>query len=233
MLIFTDIETTGLEADDVMCGIALLSEDKVMYELLNEGKKIPPLASSIHHITNEMIQDKKLFIQSEVHDFLEQNNNPKNTLIAHNIKFDLEKLAAAGLHWQGDIIDTLKVTKHLIKECELFSLEFLRYELKLYMQENEIKQKYGIKDALCTDKALSDVLVTKLLFEYLLEYATVKEMKELSFQNVLLEKFTFGKYKGKYIEEIVLNDRSYIAWMLSLKELDEDLKYSLEYYMRG
>jgi len=233
MLIFIDIQTTGLETDDVMCSIALLNEDKVIYELLNEGKKIPPLASSIHHITNEMIQDKKSFKESKVHDFLEQNNNPNNTLIAHNIKFDLEKLSAAGLDWQGDAVDTLKVTKHLIQECELFSLEFLRYELKLYRQESTLKEKYGIKDALCAHNALNDVLITKLLFEYLLDYATLQEMKELSFQNVLLEKFPFGKYMGKYIEEIVLNDRAYVSWMLGLKELDEDLKYSLEYYLKG
>ena len=233
MLIFTDVETTGLEAGDVICSIALLYEDDVIHELLNEGKKIPPLASTVHRITNEMIQNKKSFKESKIYDFLKQNNSSDNTLIAHNVKFDLEKLNVAGLDWQGDVIDTLKVTKHLIKECELFSLEFLRYELKLYIKECEMKQKYGIKDALCVHKAVRDVFVTKLLFEYLLDYATIEKMKELSFQKVLLEKLPFGKYMGKYIEEIVLNDRAYITWMLGLQELDEDLKYSLEYYMRG
>lgn len=233
MLIFTDVQTSGLEADDVLCSVALLAEEMTLYELVNEGKKIPPLASSIHHITNEMIQDKKPFKDSKVYKFLQQNNKQENTLIAHNVKFDLEKLSASGMEWEGDVIDTLKVTKHRIKECELFSLEFLRYELRLYTQENQIKQKYGIKDALCAYNALNNVFVTKLLFEYLSEYATVEEMKELSFKNVLLEKFTFGKYMGKYIEEIVLNDRNYIIWMLGLEELDEDLKYSLEYYLRG
>ena len=233
MLIFIDMQTTGLEADDVICSVALLNENKAMYELLNEGKKIPPLASSIHHITNEMIQGKKSFKKSKVHDFLEQNNNPKNTLIAHNIKFDLEKLSAVGLDWQGDAVDTLKVTKHLIQECELFSLEFLRYELKLYRQEDAMKQKYGIKDALCAHNALNDVLITKLLFEYLLDYATLQKMIELSFQSVLLNKFPFGKYMGKYIEEIVVNDRAYLLWMLGLEDLDEDLRYSLEYYLEG
>jgi len=233
MLIFMDVETTGLEAGDVICSIALLYEDDVIHELLNEGKKIPPLASTVHHITNEMIQNKKSFKESKIYDFLKQNNSSDNTLIAHNVKFDLEKLNVAGLDWQGDVIDTLKVTKHLIKECELFSLEFLRYELKLYIKECEMKQKYGIKDALCVHKAVRDVFVTKLLFEYLLDYATIEKMKELSFQKILLEKLSFGKYMGKYIEEIVLNDRAYITWMLGLQELDEDLKYSLEYYMRG
>jgi DNA polymerase-3 subunit epsilon/exodeoxyribonuclease X len=233
MLIFTDVQTTGLEADDTLCSVTLLNEEMVLYELVNEGKKIPSLASSIHHITNEMIQDKKSFKHSQAYDFLHLNNKENNTLIAHNVKFDLEKLNASGMHWKGDVIDTLKVTKHLIKECELFSLEFLRYELKLYTQESAIKKKYGIKDALCTPNTFNNVLVTKLLFEYLLDYTTVEEMKELSFQNVLLEKFTFGKYMGKYIEEIVLNDRNYITWMSNLEALDEDLKYSLEYYLRG
>ncbi len=233
MLIFIDVETTGIEVGDVICSIALLHVDDLIYEFINEGKKIPPLASTIHHITNEMIQDKKSFIESKVYSFLKQNNNADNTLIAHNAKFDLEKLNGAGLDWQGDIIDTRKVTKHLIKECELFSLEFLRYELKLYRREDAAKQKYGIKDALCTDKALGDVLMTQLLFEYLLDYATIDEMKALSFQKVLLEKFIFGKYMGKYIEEIVFNDRAYVQWMLGLEDLDEDLQYSLEYYMRG
>ena len=233
MLIFMDVETTGFEKDDVICSIALLYEDDVAYGLFNEGKKIPPLASTIHHITNEMIQNKKSFKESKIYDLIKQYNSSENTLIAHNIQFNLEKLYAAGLDWKGESIDTQKVTKHLIQECELFSLEFLRYELKLYKQELTIKQKYGIKDALCTKKALGDVFVLKLLFEYLLDYATVDKMKELSFKKVLLEKFPFGKYIGKYIEEIVLNDRAYITWMLSLQDLDEDLRYSLEYYMRG
>ncbi len=233
MLIFTDVQTTGIETDDVVCSVAALEDEKVFYELINEGKKIPPSASSIHHITNEMIKDKKPFKMTQVYEILQKSNTFENTLIAHNVQFDLKIFAVSGLQWQGDVIDTLKVTKHLIKECEQFSLQFLRYELKLYRQEDALKQKYGIKDALCSNNALNDVFVTKLLFEYLLEYATVEKMKELSFQKVLLEKFPFGKYMGKYIEEIVQYDINYVNWMLCLEDLDEDLKYSLEYYLRG
>ena len=72
-----------------------------------------------------------------------------------------------------------------------------------------------------------------MLFEYLLNDVSIQQMKDLSLQNVLLEKFPFGKYVGKYIEEIVLSDRAYIMWMLGLEDLDEDLRYSLEYYIRG
>lgn len=238
MLIFIDVETTGLESDDKICSIALIVVDEkeisYKYELLNEGKKIPPQASSIHHITNEMIKNKPAFKESDIYKFLQENNNDNNTLIAHNIKFDLEKISSAGVTWKGAVIDTLRVTKHLIPECEFFSLQVLRYELKLYRDEEKEKIALGIKDALSAHNALSDALVVKLLFNSLQELATVDKMKELSFKNVLLQKFDFGKHSGKYIEEVAMNDRGYLEWMLhSLTDLDEDLRYSVQHYLQG
>jgi len=238
MLIFIDIETTGLEREDKICSIALIIVDEkeisYKYELVNEGKKIPPQASSIHHITNEMIKEKSAFKEGEIYKFLQENSNDKNTLIAHNIKFDLEKLSSAGVTWKGDLIDTLRVTKHLIPECEFFSLQVLRYELQLYRDEEKLKDELGIKDALSAHNALSDVLVVKLLFNSLEELASLDKMKELSFKNVLLQKFDFGKHSGKYIEEVAMNDRGYLEWMLhSVSDLDEDLKYSINYYLEG
>lgn len=235
MLIFLDLETTGLEVNDKICSIAALEADnqKYFYELINEGKKIPPQASSIHHLTNEMLKDKPKFKESEVYKFLHDNNHVENTIVAHNVKFDIEKLSSAGLIWKGGVIDTLRVTKHLVPECELFSLQVLRYELKLYKDERQEKELLGIKNALYAHHALADVIVTKLLFTYLLELSSEDEMKELSFKNVLINKFTFGKYKGKYIEEVSMSDRGYLEWMLSVADINEDIKYSINYYLRG
>ena len=68
MLIFLDTETTGLELEDKICSIALVIVDDTtkvtMYDLVNEGKKIPPKASSINHITNEMIKGKVKLLES-------------------------------------------------------------------------------------------------------------------------------------------------------------------------
>ena len=238
MLIFIDLETTGLEREDKICSIALIIVDEestsYKYELINEGKKIPPQASSIHHLTNEMIKNRPEFKESEIYKFLQENSNDRNTLIAHNIKFDLEKLSSAGVIWKGDVVDTLRVTKHLIPECEFFSLQVLRYELKLYKDEEKEKVQLGIKDALSAHNALGDALVSKLLFNFLEELASLDKMKELSFKNVLLQKFDFGKHSGKYIEEIAMNDRGYLEWMLgSVTDLDEDLRYSINYYLEG
>ena len=233
MLIFLDLETTGLESTDKICSIALVSQNIVIYELINEGKKISAEASSIHHITNEDITDANSFLQSDAFAFLEKHNSSENTLIAHNIEFDTKILASHGFLWQGAMIDTLRVSKHLLTESEGFSLQFLRYDLKLYKQEKQRKEFYGIKDALCAHNALEDTIVTQLLFETLLEICDEERMVELSYKPVLLQKFPFGKYKGKYIEEVCMNDRAYVEWLSRVSDLDDDMKYSIDYFLQG
>ena len=236
MLIFLDIETTGLESTDKIVSIGLIAQESdnitSIYELVNEGKKIPPLASSINHITNEMIKDKPKLQDSKAYKFLQEHNTKDTTIVAHNVKFDLQKLSTCGFEFQGTIIDTLRVSKHLIKECESFALQFLRYELKLYKNEKQEALTCEIEDVLSAHNAISDALFVKLLYEYLLDLADKEQMIELSFKNVLMEKFDFGKYSGRYIEEVAMIDSGYLQWMLAnVTDLDEDLKYSIEYYM--
>ena len=238
MLIFLDVETTGLEDIDRICSIGIISvtSDKIisMYDLVNEGKKISPKASSINHITNEMIKDKPKLIDSDTYKFLQNNNNEDTTIIAHNSKFDLKMLLTCGFECRTKTIDTLRVTKHLIPECEQFSLRFLRYELKLYKTEKNEALSCRVKDGLLAHNALSDSLHVKLLYEYLLEMSSYEKMLELSFKKVLLEKFEFGKHSGRYIEEICMIDRGYLEWMLhNIMDLDEDLRYSIEYNLQG
>jgi len=228
MLIFLDTETTGLEKSDKIISIALVAvednEITIKNDLVNEGKKIPPKASSINHITNEMIKDKPSLRESDTFKFLELNNIYDNTLVSHNANFDLDMLNSnIGFSWQGKIIDTLRVSKHLMPECEEFSLQFLRYELKLYKQE---------KEKITPHEALSDAKTTKALYEALLELAPKEKLEDLSTKNVLMQKFEFGKYAGRYIEEISMIDRGYLEWMLNnIMDIDEDLRYSIEYYL--
>lgn len=229
MLIFLDLETTGIELEDKICSIALIAKDdskeEVFSDFVNEGKKIPSKTSAINHITNEMLKDKPTLKESKTFKFLTEHNDEENTLILHNAKFDIEKLASVGFFWRGDIVDTLRVTKHLIPECELFALQNLRYELQLYKTE---------KEGIVAHDALSDTYVIQQLFEYLLEMEDIERMKALTQQNVLMSKIEFGKYKGEYIEEIMMKDRGYLEWLLTkVDDLDEDLRYSIGKYLGG
>jgi len=238
MLLFVDIETTGFEKEDKICSMGVhLFEASVykesFYELFNEGKKIPPKASALHNITNEMIANAATFLESDLYRVLQEHNKEEHTLVVHNSSFVLGYLEATGLRWRGTIIDTQRVVKHAIPECEIFSLEFLRYELKLYQNEEKYKALCGIKSALITHNALHDALIVKILYDFLKEEHSADEMERMSFESVLLEKFPFGKYQGRYIEEIVQIDRAYLHWLLSLEDLDSDLRYSIEYYLEG
>ena len=227
MLIFLDVETTGLELEDKVCSIGIITlkdgEENALYEVVNEGKKIPSKASSIHHITNEMIRDKPKLVDTQIYKLLCEYNAQSTIIVAHNVNFDMQKLKAVGFEYKGSLIDTLRVSRHLIPECESYALGFLRYELKLYKNEDR---------TLTSHHALDDAFVLKSLYEYLLDIATQEKMCELSFKNVLIEKFGFGKYAGRYIEEIALYERGYLEWMLSQVDLDEDLAYSLNYYLQ-
>lgn len=238
VLIFLDIETTGLEDIDRICSIGIIVVDsKVVYSeyaLVNDGKKISPKASSVNHITNEMIKEKQKFKDTKIYDFLQTHNNESSTIIMHNVKFNLEMLLRSGFSWHGKIIDTKRVTKHLIPECGEFSLQFLRYELKLYLEEKQEISKYlkNETEHYLISNALYDALVIKLLYRYLLDIKPYENLISLSSKNILIEKFEFGKYSGCYIEEIIMRDRAYIEWMLeNINNLDEDLKYTIEYYL--
>lgn len=237
MLIFLDLETTGLESSDRICSIGIIgvrdNEIVSIYELVNEGKKITSKASSINHITNEMIKDKPPLKDSRAWKFLHEHNNEDSTIVAHNVNFDIKMLYGAGFIWHGKIIDTLRGTKHLIPECEQFSLQFLRYELKLYQNEKKEAEVCFLEESnLSAHNALNDALCVKLLYDYLREMKSHEELIALGSKNVLVEKFDFGKYSGRYIEEISMIDRGYLDWMLAnIPDLDEDLKYSINRYL--
>ncbi len=232
MLIFLDTETTGLEIKDRLCALGMIVDEMNHFELINPGKKIPPHASAIHHITNEMVKESPSFSQSISAEKLKSLNTPENILVSHNAPFELTMLQKEGMTWQGGVIDTLKCSKSLMDDLEGYSLQFLRYELRLYREETRVFNEAGI--TISPHHALSDALHTRMVLDYLLDLADLDRLIEISKSHVLLTRLPFGKYAKKRIEEIALKDPGYLSWMVeSLMDMDEDLRYSIEYYLRG
>lgn len=232
MLIFLDTETTGLEVKDRICATGFVDEEHTHFELIHPGKKIPPAASAVHHITNEMVKEAPSFANSLTYEKLRTANSADNTFVSHNAPFDLAMLQKEGIAWQGSVIDTLKCSKALMDDLEGYSLQFLRYELRLYRTEKEVFESYGVK--IEPHHPLSDALHTRMVLEYLLDLADVEQLIEISRSQVLLTRLPFGKYAKKRIEEIALKDPGYLKWMCdSLMDMDEDLRYSIDYYLRG
>ncbi len=235
MLIFLDVETTGLAATDRICSVgAIAMENKKVSlcdELIHPQQKIRPDSMMIHHITNEVIRDKPSFANSPASTWLNERNESMHILVLHNSTFELQMLQKEGFLWQGEVIDTLKCVRHLIPECEQFSLQFLRYELQLYKHEAALVESLGIA-AVRPHHALSDALHVKMLYDYLRDLADDAALRTLSTTPVLIQKFYFGKYKGRYIEEIAMQDRQYLEWLLQqCDEHNDDLHYSIGYYL--
>lgn len=213
---FVDFKLGGYEHSDPLCYIGILHEDGVLQEFINE-KKIKSEASASHHITNSMVQDAPRFLDSQSFVFLQQLG-ANDLIVVHDYAVVQKVFEQYSLDIYADVIDTKRVCKHLMEDLSRFDLNYLRYELQLD----------GIKDA-CYD-ARNDIFVVRALFEKLQESYDVERMQQLSFEPVLLQKMSFGKYEGKYIEEILQIDPRYLEWVLSLDGLDEDLQYTIQYY---
>lgn len=232
MLIYLDLETTGLEEADRICSIGLIVDDgkhlSVSTSLVKPVRKVRPEAMAVHHITNEMLQTAPPFEATEALKILEAHNDTESVLVAHNIDFDLKMLYKEGFTWKGGIIDTLRCSKHLVEEIERFSLQYLRYELGLYRDETEAAKTMGI--TLQAHSALSDAFHVRELHRYLNEMADDEKLMALTTEPALIKKLSFGKYKGHYLEEVAMSDAGYLRWLLE-QETDDDLKYSIKHYL--
>ena len=232
MLLYLDLETTGLEEADRVCALGLILKDvnstEVYENYVKPTRKIRTEAMAVHHITNEMIKEAPSFNASEIVQLLNEYNSEENILVAHNINFELLMLAKEGLFWKGGVIDTLKCSRHLIEEIDRFSLQFLRYELGVYKDEKKEAKSLDLK--LQAHSALSDAFHVKLLHKYLNDMQDDEGLMTLSMEPVLIKKFAFGKYKDHYLEEVSLTDKGYLQWLLS-QNVDEDLEYSIKHYL--
>jgi DNA polymerase III alpha subunit (gram-positive type) len=237
-----DTETTGNQEHDRIIQIgAMIVHSKEHIEVLDEFCIAPvPIsieAMEVHNITPDIIADKGVYDETDFASKVLQLNQKENYLIAHNISFDLAMLEKEGFENHYTLIDTLRCARHLLPESPNHRLQYLRYALGLYQIEQAEAEKLGI--TIKAHDAIGDVLVMKLLLSKLVRltqenYPGVNPMQklaELTQTPVMMITFKFGKYKDREIAEVVNEDRGYIQWMRANLELDEDMQYTLDYYL--
>ncbi len=242
--ILFDTETTGgLEEDRIIQIGAIVLDAKGNFEFFNEFVKAPIdikiEAMEVHNITPDMIQDAPLFRDTKFCKRLNELNSEENYLIAHNLIFDLTMVDKEGFKSNLKHIDTLRCARHLLSNLPFHRLQYLRYALDLYKDEAAEAAKMSLQ--IKAHDALSDVLVMKLLVSKLVSLAKQKFAEQnpmsvlyaLTKKPILIREFKFGKHKGKQISDVVFKDKAYIEWMMSNMELDEDMKYSLNYFLDG
>ncbi|MEI7425578.1 MAG: exonuclease domain-containing protein [Candidatus Moraniibacteriota bacterium] len=236
-LIFLDTETTGIGPDDRLCQVAYKFQG-----LENEALFKPPVligidAMAVAHITNKMVVDKELFLDSAMHKNLAEIFSGEHILVAHNAQFDIEMLKREKLEPKS-FIDTFKLAQYLDIDGVIpkYAMQYLRYYHEL-----------EVLDAQAHD-ALGDIRVLEKLFEYYFqkmsnnnksEQEILQEMLAVSARPVLVKKFNFGKYLGKSVAEVARENRGYLQWLLNEKIRardqgegnDENWIYTLEHYL--
>jgi DNA polymerase III epsilon subunit-like protein len=248
-IVFFDTETTGKEKDDRLCQLGYkqssvvndtIQNVYVFNEFFKTEKPISIEAMSIHNITNKMVAEKPLFMESEFYKETKRLFESETTfVVAHNAKFDIAMLEKEGIV-PKNVICTLKLARHLDSEGKIpsYKLQYLRYLLEL------VDGDVGI----VAHDALGDVVVLEALFHRLykklgevwsvpfpLPEDYLNEMARISRKPVKIPRFQFGKYIGKKIEDVANTDRGYLEWLYKAEtqkeDKDEDLVYTLKMFI--
>ncbi len=241
--ILFDTETTGNQEQDRIIQVGAMivhsrDEIEVFDELCLADVPISIEAMEVHNITPDVIENQPPFSELGFAKKVLELNKKENYLIAHNISFDLSMLEKEGFENSYTLIDTLRCAKHLLPDSPYHRLQYLRYSLELYQTEGAEASKQNI--VIKAHDAIGDVLVMKLLLSKLVILAKeqfpedknpMETLTKLTQTPVLIKTFKFGKYRGREISEIAKEDTGYMKWMKNNMDLDEDMVFTLDYYL--
>lgn len=237
--IILDTETTGAGEGDriIQLGYMVLGNGdiEVQNDFCSSEVPISYGAMEVHHITPDMIENMPTCTETVAYKRLLELNTPDNYVIIHNAPFDIGMLQKEGFVLNMKLIDTLRCAKHVYEDEEAHRLQYFRYKMGLYKQEEDEAKKLGIE--VKAHDAIGDVLTLKLFLtelrksvqEKFADENPVEKMVALTKEPIFVKTFRFGKYKGKGLADVAVEDAGYLRWMLkSMDTLDEDLKYSIE-----
>lgn len=216
--IYYDTETTGIKAEkDRIIEIAAYDpiRNRTFEKLVNPGLPIPPEATAIHHITNEMVQDAPSFLEvgREFISFCEGDV----VLIAHNndafdVHFLRHEFSRHGLEmpsWR--FLDTLKWSRRYRSDLPRHTLQFLR-EVYSIAENN-------------AHRALDDVLVLHQVFSLMTDDLPIEKIYALLNAPKSLQHMPFGKHQGKPLKEI---PKDYVAWLKTTGAFDKQENLELK-----
>lgn len=226
-LVFFDTETTSLEKDCRLVQLAILDgqgDDNLLFNA-NPGVPISLDAMATHHITNKMAAG---FGPFEPNRNMVQNLADELVFVAHNAAYDIMVMKNEGVEIK-QFICTKKVAQDLL-DLPKYNLQYLRYYF-------DCEFEYEINP----HEALSDCIVLKAVFEQLANLVQMKykidelqeiheKMIEISSRPVLLRRISFGKHSGKEFSKI---PKDYLQWLNNQTDLDEDVAYTLNFYLNG
>ena len=226
-----------------------LYEKGVYNEFCSSDIPIKLKAMATHGTRQEDIFGKPTFKELEFYKVLDELNSEENYLVAHNLPFDLKMLEKEGFVNKFKLIDTLQSSKHSFEvSCDEnetldrenrkvpdYQLQSFRYKLFSKKDEQiEIDKYNGIE--IKSHDAIGDVIILKLFLYKLYQFSQKKNpsikfkkfldlLSKFSDIDVELKTMTFGKYKCKSFEEILIEDKGYLEWLLKQQKEDGDRNF--------
>ena len=220
--IYYDTETTGVRNDkDRIIELAAFDpiDHRTFCQFINPHSPIPPEATAIHQITDEMVANAPSF--REVAESFVAFCPAGTVLIAHNNdafdKLFLEQeFKRSGLELpQFHFIDTLKWARKYRADLPRHTLQSLR-------------EVYGFQ-ANQAHRALDDVIVLHQVFSAMIDDLSIEKVLELLARPQSQIRMPFGKHQGKLLAEV---PKDYVAWLASSGAFDkaenQELKANFE-----
>ena len=225
-IIFFDLETTGVNITrDKIVEISYIKvypngeeEEKTMR--VNPGCHIPEEATAVHHITDEDVKDAPLF--KDIAKNLAKVFEGCDIAGFNSNRFDIPLLAEEFLN-AGIAIDFAK-RKFVDVQTIFHKMEqrTLVAAYKFYCDKDLTEAHSASADTRATYEVLKAQLDKygdlQNDIDYLSNFSSQKKnvdlMGRIVYNEKMQEVINFGKYKGVTVEEVLLKDPGYYAWVM-------------------
>lgn len=226
-IVFFDLETTGINiATDRIVEISMLkvnpdgSEERFT-QRVNPEIEIPKQASAVHGITNEMVLNEPKFneIANKVRDFI------KGADLAgfNSNRFDIPILAEEMLRAEIDFSMKGRVSVDVQTIFHKKEQRTLAAALQFYCD----KELENAHSAEADTEATYEILKAQIEryndlendMKMLSEFSSHRERADFSghilYDDAGDEIFSFGKYKGQKVVDVLQKDQGYYSWILN------------------
>jgi exodeoxyribonuclease X len=238
-----DTETCGLPPDNdqvvEVATVDLVLDDgtwkrgRMWSSLVDPERPIPPEASAVHHIVDDMVKGapKIASLMPKVLLLDDPDLASPDMLAAHEARFDRGSLKlvedpktlavpSAAAKW----ICTRKCSMLAWPDMPNYKNQTLRYALGLKLADPSLAHPH---------RAQGDAYVTAAILRRMLslDWQTPEQLVEISAGPILLPRLTFGEHAMKPIAEVPL---SYWTWIVEKSKgpWDEDVLHTAKFYLQ-